>query len=128
MCIRDRLGLQAELTGLAVAAADVHALVYPALARALPDGYALDPATLTTDLEAGSAPDRLLVTARATGRATIDAAALAAQLAGRRLGEAAAVLNALLLAEPPTFDIRPWPGAWGRLPLRPDRITVDVRP
>ena len=123
-----RLGLQAELTGLAVAAADVHALVYPALARALPDGYALDPATLTTDLEAGSAPDRLLVTARATGRATIDAAALAAQLAGRRLGEAAAVLNALLLAEPPTFDIRPWPGAWGRLPLRPDRITVDVRP
>ena len=52
----------------------------------------------------------------------------AADLAGRRLGEAAAVLNALLLAEPPTMDIRPWPGAWGRLPLRPDRITVDVRP
>ncbi len=51
-----RLALQAELTGLAVAAADVHALVFPALARALPDGYALDPATLTTDLEAGSAP------------------------------------------------------------------------
>jgi hypothetical protein len=125
-----RLTLQAELAGLAVAAADVHALVYPALARALPAGYALDPVTLATQLEAGRAPDRLLVTAQATGRAPIDPAALAAQLAGQRLDEAAAALNALPLAEPPHFDVGPgwWPSWFGRLPLRADHITVDVIP
>ncbi len=124
-----RLTLRAELTGLAVAAADVHRLAFPQLARALPAGYALDPATLTTRLEAGRAPGRLLVTAQATGRAQLDPAALAAQLAGRPAAEARQALDALPLAEPPTIDV--WP-AWlsrlfARLPLRPDHITVDVR-
>ena len=125
---QTRLTLQAELTGLAVASADVYRLVYPALARALPAGYDIDPATLTTQLEPGRAPDRLLVTAQATGRAQIDPAALAAQLTGQRLGEAAATLNALPLAEPPHFDIGPswWPSWFGRLPPRPERITVYV--
>ncbi len=125
-----RLALQAELSGLAVASADVYRLVYPALARALPAGYDIDPATLTTQLEPGRAPDRLLVTAQATGRAEIDAAALVAQLAGQRLGEATAALNALPLAEPPRFDIGPswWPSWFGRLPLRPERIHVELLP
>lgn len=123
-----RLTLQAELTGLAVAAADVYRLVYPALARALPAGYAPDPATVATQVEAGGAPDRLLMTAQATGRAQLDPAGLAAQLAGQRLSDAAATLNALPLAEPPHFDVGPsgWLPWFGRLPFRPERITIHV--
>ena len=125
-----RLTLRAELTGLAVAAADVHRLAFPQLARALPAGYALDPATLTTQLEAGRAPGRLLVTAQATGRAQLDPTALAAQLAGQRLGDVTAALNALPLAEPPRLDVGPsWWRAWfGRLPLRAERIQVELLP
>lgn len=125
-----RLTLAAGVEGLAVAAADVDALVAPELARALPPGYALEPSPPTTQLEAGSAPDRLLVTARSTGRAQIDAMALATQLAGRPLSEAAAMLNALPMAEPPHFAIGPgwWLSEFGRLPLCAERIQVELQP
>ena len=123
-----RLTLTAEATGLAVPAAEALRLVYPAVARALPAGYSADPATLTTQVEAGGAPDRLLLTARAVGRAEIDAAAVAGQLAGRSLSEATRLLSALPLAAPPTLDVRPWPGAWGRLPFRPAHIRVELSP
>lgn len=123
-----RLTLQAAISGLAVEEAGIVRLLFPPLAAALPAGYAADPVTLRLDLEPGAGEGAFVVTARATGRAQLDPAALAAQLAGRRLGEAAAALNALPLAEPPTFDIRPWPGAWGRLPFRAERIQVEITP
>ncbi len=100
------------------------------LAAALPDGFAADPATLRLDLEPGVGDGAFVVTARATGRVQLDPAALAAQLAGQRLGDVTAALNALPLAEPPRLDVGPsWWRAWfGRLPLRAERIQVELLP
>ncbi len=126
----SRLALQGELTGLAVEEAALIRRVFPVLAAALPDGFAADPATLRLDLEPGAGDGAFVVTARATGRAQLDPAALAAQLAGQRLGDVTAALNALPLAEPPRLDVGPsWWRAWfGRLPLRAERIQVELLP
>jgi len=126
----SRLALQGELTGLAVEEAALVRRVFPVLAAALPDGFAADPATLRLDLEPGAGDGAFVVTARATGRAQLDPAALAAQLAGQRLGDVTAALNALPLAEPPRLDVGPsWWRAWfGRLPLRAERIQVELLP
>ena len=126
----SRLALQGELTGLAVEEAALVRRVFPVLAAALPDGFAADPATLRLDLEPGAGEGTFVVTARATGRAQLDPAALAAQLAGQRLGDVTAALNALPLAEPPRLDVGPsWWRAWfGRLPLRAERIQVELLP
>ena len=126
----SRLALQGELTGLAVEEAALVRRVFPVLAAALPDGFAADPATLRLDLEPGVGDGAFVVTARATGRVQLDPAALAAQLAGQRLGDVTAALNALPLAEPPRLDVGPsWWRAWfGRLPLRAERIQVELLP
>ena len=126
----SRLALQGELTGLAVEEAALIRRVFPVLAAALPDGFAADPATLRLDLEPGAGDGAFVVTARATGRAQLDPAALAAQLAGQRFTDAAAMLNALPLAEPPHFDVGPgvWRAWFGRLPLRAERIQVELLP
>ena len=126
----SRLALQGELTGLAVEEAALVRRVFPVLAAALPDGFAADPATLRLDLEPGVGDGAFVVTARATGRVQLDPAALAAQLAGQRLGDVTAALNALPLAEPPRLDVGPsWWRAWfGRLPLRAERIRVELLP
>ena len=126
----SRLALQGELTGLAVEEAALIRRVFPVLAAALPDGFAADPATLRLDLEPGVGDGAFVVTARATGRVQLDPAALAAQLAGQRLGDVTAALNALPLAEPPRLDVGPsWWRAWfGRLPLRAERIQVELLP
>ena len=125
-----RLALQAELTGLAVEEAAIVRRVFPALAAALPEGFAPNPATLRLDLEPGAGDGTFVVTARATGRAQLDPAALAAQLAGQRFTDAAAMLNALPLAEPPHFDVGPgvWRAWFGRLPLRAERIQIELLP
>lgn len=127
---RTRLALTATLEGTAVDAAAVNRRVLPELARALPAGYAIDPATLVTRLEPGSADGRLVVTAAATGRAVIDAGALAAQLAGQRTADVGPMLAALPLAEPARLDLSLGPLAtWlPRLPFRLAQIQVEVRP
>lgn len=127
---RTRLALTATLEGTAVDAAAVNQRVLPELARALPAGYAIDPATLVTRLEPGSADGRLVVTAAATGRAVIDAGALAAQLAGQRTADVGPMLAALPLAEPARLDLSLGPLAtWlPRLPFRPAQIQVEVLP
>ncbi len=127
---RTRLALTATLEGTAVDAAEVNRRVLPELARALPAGYVVDPATLFTRLEPGSADGRLVVTAAAIGRAVIDANALAAQLAGQRTVDVGPMLAALPLAEPARLDLSLGPlTLWlPRLPFRPAQIQVEVRP
>jgi hypothetical protein len=126
-----RLRQSAELTGLAVAAADVAAAAYPRLAAALPDGFAPEPDSLRVNGDTTGTPgNRLQVTARVNGRAEIDAAALAKQLRGQPSTTAAGHLAGLPLAEPPSLTV--WPGWWGRwpgrLPLRAERIDVTLLP
>ena len=125
-----RLALQAELSGLAVEEAVLVRLLFPALAAALPDGFAPDPATLRLTLEPGAADNAFIATAQADGRATLVAPALAAQLAGQRVGDATAALNALPLAEPPHLDVGPsvWRAWFDRLPLRAERIQIELLP
>lgn len=127
---QTRLTLQAEISGLAVAEAEIVRLLFPQLAAALPNGFTADPATLRLDLEPGASEGAFVVTARASGRGQLDPPALAAQLAGQSFTAAAAALNDLPLAEPPRFDV--WPSWWlswsGRLPLRPERITISAIP
>ena len=125
-----RLALQAELSGLAVEEPALVRLLFPALAAALPDGFAPDPATLRLTLEPGAADNAFIATAQADGRATVVAPALAAQLAGQRVGDATAALNALPLAEPPHLDVGPtvWRAWFGRLPLRAERIQIELLP
>ena len=126
--------LRAALSGAAVASADVDAVAYRALSAALPVAYMPDPATLRVQMEPanGDAPEHFQVTARATGRATVDTHALARTLAGRQANEAARYLSTTIpLAEPPAFAV--WPGWWwgasrGRLPLRAERISVELAP
>jgi len=127
---QTRLALTATLEGTAVDTAEVNRRVLPELGRALPAGYAVDPATLVTRLEPGSAAGRLVVTATATGRAVIDANALAAQLAGQRTVDVGPALAALLLAEPARLDLSLGPlTTWlPRLPFRPAQIQVEVLP
>ncbi len=126
--------LGALLSGAAVASADVDELAYRALSAALPAAYAADPATLRVQMEPanGEAPEHFQVTARATGRATVDILALTQTLAGRQANEAARYLSATIpLAEPPTFAVRPgwwWGVSRGRLPLRAERITLELAP
>ena len=132
-----RSTLQAELTALAVAEADVAALLRDELAAALPAGFALDPATVmvqmgaaTGDAATAGAGDRFQATAQATGRGEIDGSALPVRLGGQPLNAATDMLNDLPLAEPPHFDIGPswWLSLFGRFPLRPDDITVQLTP
>lgn len=124
------LSLTAELTGAAVSASEINRRVLPELARALPSGYVIDPVTLVSEIEATSAADRLVVTARATGRATIDTAALAARLAGQRVKDVGPLLSTLPLAEPASLDqgFDRWAFWFHRLPLRAERIRVELLP
>jgi hypothetical protein len=127
---QTRLMLTADLEGVATAATEVNRRVLPALARALPDGYAIDPTTLVTRLEPGSAGDLVVVTATATGVAVIDTGALAAQLAGQRTVAVGPLLAALPLAEPAQLDLSlgPWARWLPRLPFRASQIQVEVLP
>ncbi len=126
--------LRAALSGTAVASAGVNELAYRELSAALPAAYTADPATLRVQMEPpnGQLPDHFQMTTRATGRATVDTHALARTLAGQPMNEAARYLSATIpLAEPPAFEMWPawWRGAFrGRLPLRAERITVEVVP
>ncbi len=127
---RTRLMLTADLEGVATTTTEVNRRVLPALARTLPDGYAIDPTTLVTHLEPGSADGRVVVTATATGVAVIDAGALAAQLAGQRTIAVGPLLAALPLAEPAQLDLSlgPWAQWLPRLPFRAAQIQVEVSP
>jgi len=132
-----RYTVRAVLSGLAVAEADVAALLRNDLAAALPAGFTLDPATLTVevgpatgDAATAGAAVRFAATAQAIGRGQIDSGTLPARLRGQQLNAATDVLNSLPLAEPPHFDVGPgWWLAWfGRFPLRTDNITVQLTP
>ena len=120
------LTLDAALSGLAVAAADVNRLAFPRLAAALPAGYLPDAATMSVQLEpTADAPDHFQITARAAGQYSIDAPVLAEALRGRRVAEAERILDAQL-PEGAELTIEPgWWGAWlGRLPLRAGQIAI----
>jgi len=126
-----RLTLRVELSGTAVAAADVNRIAYRRLAEALPGEYEPDVSTVTTRLDpATGAANAFQVTAQATGRPIFDQEAIAENLRGMRASDAARYLATVVpLAEPPTIDVRPsWWWSWfrGRLPLRADRIHVET--
>lgn len=127
-----RLTLDAELEGLAIDTAHVVSAVYGELVAALPDGFTPDPATISLEIEPAVPPaaDRFTITVRATGRGEINGPALADRLAAQPLDRAGDYLNRLALAEPATLDVQPgWYVRWfGRLPLRSQRIAVDVLP
>lgn len=131
--IEARLTMRVALTGAAVAAADVNRIAYRRLAETLPDGFEPDPATVTIQLDpAAGEANSFQVTAQAIGQPVFDQEAIAESLSGMRAGDAAHYLDMTLrLAEPPTIDV--WPSWWwswsrGRLPLRADRIRVEISP
>lgn len=119
------LMLDAALSGLAVAAAEVNRLAYPRLAEALPAGFVPDAATVRVQVEpTAGAPDHFQITARATGQYPVDGAALAAALRGQRIEDAASMLESAL---PAGAELVVEPGWWawlGRLPLRAGQITI----
>jgi len=128
-----RLTLRVELSGTAVAAADVNRIAYRRLAEALPEGYEPDASTVITQLDpATDVANAFQVTAQATSRPVFDQEAVAENLRGMRASDAARYLTTILpLAEPPTIDVQPsWWWSWfrGRLPLRADRIRVEIAP
>lgn len=129
----SRVVLQTTLSGTAVAEADLNRIAYAALAAALPDGFVPDVAGLGVTMATAPTadPDQFQITARATARPLVDTGSLAQALAGRRAADAATYLSATLpLSAPPDFDVAPgWWWSWfGRLPLRAERIEVEVRP
>ena len=128
-----RLTLRVELSGAAVAAADVNRIAYRRLAEALPEGYEPDASTVMTQLDpATGTANAFQITAQAAGRPVFDQETVAENLRGMRASDAARYLTTILpLAEPPTIDVQPsWWWSWfrGRLPLRADRIHVEIAP
>lgn len=131
--IEARLTMRVALTGAAVAAADVNRIAYRRLTEALPDGFNPDPSTVTIQLDrAAGKANSFQVTAQAIGQPVFDQEAIAESLSGMRASDAARHLSMTLrLAESPTIDV--WPSWWwswsrGRLPLRADRIRVEISP
>ncbi len=120
-----QLLLDATLSGLAVAAADLNRLAYPRLAEALPAGAVPDAATVRVQVEpTAGAPDRFQITARATGQYPVDVAALAGALRGQPMADAERILAAAL-PQGAILSVEPsWWARLGRLPLRAGQITI----
>jgi hypothetical protein len=126
-----RFSLSAELTGLAVAQADLDHLIHQRLSTLVPEGYALDPGTIHYSYE-GSPEEKasFILTARALARAEIKPAGLRQAIRGRRTNEVARNLYRLPLAGDTRLRITPewWAVMFDRLPLAGGRIRIDVLP
>lgn len=127
------LQMDAVVTGLAVQEADLRPIILAELSNALSSDYAPNPAGIQVQLETftGAESGQFQVTATTVGHPTIDTLMLVEQLRGRQASDAARLLASLPLVESPTIDVRPaWWWGWtrGRLPLRPERIRIEVVP
>ncbi len=128
------LQMDAAVTGLAVREADLRPAIMAELSNALTGDYAPDPAGIQAQIEsfAGAEPGQFQVTATTVGYPTIDTSILVEEIRGRQASDAARRLSASLpLAEPPTIDVRPawwWGLTRGRLPLRAERIRIEIVP
>lgn len=127
------LSQDATMTGLAVREEDLRPVILAEMSNALTGDYNPDPSGIQVQIEtfAGAEPGQFQVTATGLGRPAINTPALVAELRGRQAADAARRLVALPLAAPPDIDV--WPAWWwslsrGRLPLRVDRIRLDVLP
>lgn len=130
---QSELALLADVSGTAVAAADLRRVADSALAGVLPGGYEPEPGTIRLHIEPArdASSSTFQLTATATGRPIVDRETLASQLVSRRTTEANTLLtSAIPLAEPPVIIVEPgWWQAWfGRLPLRTGQIEVEIRP
>lgn len=126
------LTLRVLITGAAVRLTDLNRLAHRELARTLPAGYEPDGGSLR--LWADSLPDadpgHFQLTAQATGQMEIDPLDVARMMRGQRMTGAIGRLSETIpMAQPPVVDFRPgWWWEFGRFPLRPDNIDVEVRP
>jgi hypothetical protein len=126
-----RFSLSAELTGLALAHADLNHLTRQRLDTLLPAGYRLDPGTLHYSYEASTEnKESFNLTVHAWARAEIDPAGLRQDIRGRRTIETTRYLDRLPLAGDTRLRITPewWAVTFDRVPLVSDRIRLDVLP
>jgi hypothetical protein len=122
------LRLEAVLNGYVVATADLEQIGQAQLAAAAPAGFVPDSVHVVIEPD-GDSPNQFQITARATTRAVIDPTMLAAQLRGLSIGEALGVLEDEMPVTDAAFDVTPWWWSWfGRLPLRVERIRVELLP